>query len=452
MSKKSNSLLSRTRIILGITLFIFQMMIIFSMILFLIMPVIKSSAVTMAAIMDMSAQNWLKLEASELESFNQELKRRYNFELYANKETEVDRNHRPHEPYLFYLEDELGKYLNSSPLFYGDSENDELYWIDYYFKDHLFKIAVPLHQPGGRPHDAIIAIILSGFLMLLISSWYLSYHLNEPITRLIQSVKQLSHGIPPKPVPEVGCNEIVELAQSVNSMAFKVNDLLENRTVMLAGISHDLRTPLTRMALSVELLTEEKNKQLAQRIRQDIQLMNEMIGHYMELACCLTKEKPEQVDLHGLIQSYILKIQQHSKINIDLTMPENDSGEINKLWVYPVALKRIINNLLENSLRYGDGKPVIVSCEKTIINNIRYIIIKITDQGPGIAKEEIKKVFHPFYRIDKSRNSKSGGSGLGLAIVYHLTQAHGWLIELESPPHKGLTAKLTIPIRSMSGS
>ena len=178
--------------------------------------------------------------------------------------------------------------------------------------------------------------------------------------------------------------------------------------------------------------------------------MNEMIGHYMELARCLIKEKPEQVDLYTLILSYIQKIKQHSKVDIELKMPVVRADSIKKLWIYPVALKRIINNLLENAIRYGENKAIIMTCEKIMRNNTPHIIIKITDHGPGISAQEIKKVFHPFYRIEQSRNSKLGGSGLGLAIVYHLTQAHDWIIELESPPDKGLTAKLTLPIRSIT--
>ncbi len=448
MSRKSISLFSRTGIIVAITLFLFQAAIVTAIIIFLLMPVIKSSAVTMAAIMEMSAQTWLKLVPEEYQLFNKELKRHYNFKLYVDKNPDIEPTARPHEPYLHYLEAELGKQQELPPRFYADRKNPDIYWINYRYQGQLFNIAVPLHQLGGRPHAAIIAIIVSGVIMLFISSWFLAYHLNRPINRLINAVKQVSYGISPEPIPETGCKELVVLAHSVNIMATKVKDLLENRTVMLAGISHDLRTPLTRMALSVELLPEETSQQLTQRIRQDIKLMNEMIGHYMELASCLTKEQPEQHNLHALIQSYIHEIQQHSNVDIELQMPVVSKESIEKLWIYPVALKRIISNLLENAIRYGEGKPVIVSCEKVTGQNKQSIIIKITDHGPGIPEQEIEKVFHPFYRVDKSRNSESGGSGLGLAIVHHLTQAHDWVIELESPPNEGLTAKLTLPVRN----
>ena len=441
------SLFYRSGIIVSITLFLFQAVIISAFVIFMLMPVIKSSAVTMAAIMEMSSQTWLTLNSEQRKTFNQELKKRYNFQLYVDSEADIDMTHRPHEPYLYYLEDELSKQLNQSLLFYGDKKNPDRYWIKFHYQEKLFEIAVPLHQLGGQPHATIIAVVISGLIMLFISSWFLAYQLNKPIKRLIKAIKQVSYGISPDPIPENGSKELVVLAQSVNIMAAKVDELIENRTVMLAGISHDLRTPLTRMALSIELLPEETNQQLTQRIRQDIYLMNEMITHYMELATCLTKEKPEQLNLYDVIQGYISEIQHHSKVIIELKMPGNHLNNKQKQWVYPVALKRIISNLLENAIRYGEGKPVNVSCEKVIMERDSQIIIKITDHGPGIPEQQIEKVFHPFYRVDKSRNANSGGSGLGLAIVYHLVQAHDWDIELESPENEGLTAKLIFPVR-----
>ncbi len=443
--KKNISLFSRASIIIGMTLFLFQMTLVTSIIIFLIMPVIKSSAVTMASIIEVSSQYYLKIPTQEHKKFNQELKKRYNFQLYVNSHPDIDSSIRPHEPYLFYLEDQLSQQFNQILYFYGDNKNPNLYWIKYYYQEKLFELAVPLHQPGGQPHAVIWATIISGLIILLSSSWFLAYHLNKPINLLINNIRQVSYGISPKPIPENGCRELVVLAHSVNNMVLKVNDLIENRTVMLGGISHDLRTPLTRMALSVELFPKEVKPQLVEHIRQDVYLMNEMISHYMELASCLTKEKPEQLDLHALIHTYIKQVQQYSTVDISLQMPIIRSDTTQKRWVYPVALKRIISNLLENAIRYGEGKPVSVSCEKIIRKQNTYAVIKIMDQGSGIPEQELKKVFNPFYRVDKSRNTQSGGSGLGLAIVHHLTQAHDWVIELESPPNQGLTAKLILP-------
>jgi two-component system osmolarity sensor histidine kinase EnvZ len=337
----------------------------------------------------------------------------------------------------------LGQYVR----FFEDKKNPDRYWINFKYQEHHFEIAIPLHQLGGQPHVIINAIILSGLLLTFISSWFLAYHLNKPIRRMVTAVKQVSNGISPKPIPEQGCKELVVLAESVNVMAKKVKELLENRTIMLAGISHDLRTPLTRMALSVEMLPDADDSILMQHIHKDIALMNEMIGHYMELACCLTEEKPEEHEIYSLLSVYISEIQQHSNVPIDLkTVNTSSEIELDTLRIYPVAFKRIISNLLGNAIRYGEGKPIIVSYDKVKKRGEDWIQISIIDQGPGISEKELERVFHPFYKVDKSRNSKLGGSGLGLAIVSHLAQAHGWHIELNSPESGGLIAQVRLPI------
>ena len=447
MKNRSISLLSRSAIVVGITLFISQVVIISLIIVFLVLPVIQNSAVTMAAIMKTSTQQWLELSADQHEQFTQNLDKNYNFKLQAYQYEKIDTTARPHEPYIFYLEDALSNELGQYVRFFEDKKHTERYWINFKYQDHHFEIAIPLHQLGGQPHIIIIAIILSGLFLTFVSSWFLAYHLNKPIRRMVTAVKQVSNGISPKPIPEQGCKELVVLAESVNIMAKKVKELLENRTIMLAGISHDLRTPLTRMALSVEMLPEADDSILMQHIHKDIALMNEMIGHYMELACCLTEEKPEEHDIYSLLSAYISEIRRHANVSIDLkTAITSSEMALDTLRIYQVAFKRIISNLLGNAIRYGEGKPIIVSYEKVEKRGEDWIQISIIDQGPGISEKELERVFQPFYKVDKSRNSKLGGSGLGLAIVSHLAQAHGWHIELYSPQSGGLIAQVTLPV------
>lgn len=448
MNRKSISLLSRSAIIVGITLFVSQVFIIALIIIFIVLPVIHNSAITMAAIMETSTEQWLELSVEKREQFTDKLNKNFNFKLQAYRNEAINTTARPHEPYLFYLEEALSNELNQYVRFFEGKTDSERYWIDFKYHGHHFEVAVPLHQLGGQPHIIIIAIVLSGLILTSISSWFLAVHLNKPIKRLILAVKHVSNGISPEPIPERGCQELVILAESVNIMARKVQELLENRTIMLAGISHDLRTPLTRMALSVEMLPEDKESKLMQHIHKDIGLMNEMIGHYMELACCLTEERPEEHALYPLLIKYISEIQQNSSVQIDLMRDHALQSETKAdfLRIYPVAFKRIISNLLGNAIRYGEGKPISVSYEKIKKGDGERIQISIMDQGPGISEAELKKVFHPFYKVDKSRNSTLGGSGLGLAIVSHLSQAHGWQIELKSPKNGGLIAQITLPL------
>ncbi len=441
--KKSTSLFSRTGIIIGITLFVFQVLILISFIVFLLLPVVKKSAVTMAATILTSTQNWINLAPEQRNQFSQSLKQLYNFELQSGHSS-INLHDRPHEPYIYYLEQALSHKFEHLGLFYIDSNNPELYRAKLSYKNYPFELIVPLHQLGGKPHVVFYTILFAGLLLTFLSSLFLAYHLNKPINRLIEAIKQVSHGVSPEPLAETGCEELVVLAKSINAMSRKVDELLENRTVMLAGISHDLRTPLTRMALSIEMLSDSSNPQLSQRIEQDIVLMNEMIGHYMELACCLTKEKNQETDLYSLLQKSISAVQDCSDVTIKLDV--KPSLRCETIWTYQVALKRIIDNLLENAVRYGEGRPVTISYDFVHKNRMKQLLIEIKDQGDGIPEQELEKVFRPFYRLEPSRNPGFGGSGLGLAIVSHLAQAHSWKIELINAPAGGLTAQIKIPL------
>jgi two-component system osmolarity sensor histidine kinase EnvZ len=444
MIKKPFSLLTRTGIIVGITLFVFQMAAIISLIAFLLLPVVKSSAATMAAIMKTSADNWLNLHPQNRNIFIQEIKKYYSFDLRINV-TNNNSTIRPHEPYLFYLEDVLSQQLNQEIRFYEDRDNHELFHAHFFYQNYNFTVTVPLHQLGGQPHAAFYTILFTGFVLTLISSWWLAHQLNKPINQLITVVKQVSQGISPANLPEEGCNELATLSKCFNTMAKKVEEFLENRTVMLAGISHDLRTPLTRMALSIEMLSEDSDPELKQQIRSDIVIMNEMIGYYMELARSLTEEKPEQINLQQFLAALIQPHQTASLTKIQLK--KSDAEQLNKkIWLYPIALKRILNNLIENAISYGEGKPITITYNLVHQNNINQLTITITDQGPGIPEEEIEKVFRPFYRVEKSRNSEFGGNGLGLAIVKQLAEARGWTIRLKNQDAGGIAAILNINI------
>ncbi|MCP3850597.1 MAG: hypothetical protein GY694_10220 [Gammaproteobacteria bacterium] len=450
MAKRSISLFSRSAIIVSITLLISQLIISSLIMLFIVLPVIQHSAITMAAIMKTSTQQWLELPPEKRSDFTHKINKSYNFKLQQYQNIAINTDHPTHEPYVFYLEDALQKELNQFVRFFEDRNNPKQYWINFKYQQQHFEIAIPLHQLGGQPHIIINAIIISLLLLTLIASWFLAYHLNKPIKRMILAVKQVSQGISPDAIPEQGCKEMVVLANSVNTMAKKVDELLENRTIMLAGISHDLRTPLTRMALSVEMLPDTNNPKLIQHIENDIVLMNEMIGHYMELACCLTEEKPEELSPLLLLGDSIQEIQQNSSVQIELNQIPSESstekGSLNSIRTYPVALKRIVINLLGNAVRYGQGKPIIVNYETIDKEGKQQVKISIIDQGSGIPENEFDKVFRPFYKVDKSRNSKSGGSGLGLAIVSHLAKAHGWHIGLKTANNGGLVVIIIIPI------
>jgi two-component system osmolarity sensor histidine kinase EnvZ len=213
-------------------------------------------------------------------------------------------------------------------------------------------------------------------------------------------------------------------------MARQVKALMDNRTTLLAGISHDLRTPLARLRLGLEMMPENANPALIARMERDMEEMNRLIGGFLELAQGLGQEEKQAVDLAALLGDLA------QDTALEWRAPPPCIRE-----VAPMALRRILANLIENALRYGGGKPVSMACDCAE----GWSRISVFDRGPGIPPDQAEKVFRPFYRLESSRSSATGGSGLGLAIARQLADANGWKIELLAREGGGTEARLTIP-------
>jgi two-component system osmolarity sensor histidine kinase EnvZ len=231
-------------------------------------------------------------------------------------------------------------------------------------------------------------------------------------------------------LPETGPRELAELARRFNRMSREVQALLENRTTLLAGVSHDLRTPLTRARLALELLMERPDPQRMERIGQDLAEMNTLISGYLDLARSLKVEEPELVEL----AQELGEIASHT----DGVRVEVQACTVR---IARQALGRILSNLLENAHRYGGGQIVL-----RLVKDKARVRVQVLDQGPGIPEEELDKVFRPFYRLEASRAQATGGTGLGLAIVKQLAEANGWKIHLRNRPQGGLEAELEIEL------
>jgi len=218
-------------------------------------------------------------------------------------------------------------------------------------------------------------------------------------------------------------------------MAAQVNALLTARTTLLAGISHDIRTPLARMRLAIELLRENPGSAALERLEADIEEINQLVASLLELARGLNHEKPALVDLQTLLAGLA---GDHPNVSVDC---RHDI-----LIAPPVALRRALGNLLGNALRYGAGQAIELRAE-TKDGTCR---IGVLDRGPGIPAEKMDTVLHPFFRLEPSRSTSTGGAGLGLAIVDQLARLYGWELSLRARPEGGLAAWLSIPDSSKS--
>lgn len=255
--------------------------------------------------------------------------------------------------------------------------------------------------------------------------------MNRPMDRLVRAADLLGRGEPVDPVPETGPEDIRRTARAFNRMNARLRRFLDDRTGMLAAISHDLRSPITVLRLKAEAVEDEALRaSMSAQLDEMQQMVEGVLAFFREEA---TYDEVRTVDLAALAES----------VCEDLA----DSGKDASFWpsprvVYPcrpVALKRAVRNLAENAIRYGTCARVAVRKEAA------GPCILIDDDGPGLSDEDRERVFKPFVRLEDSRNRETGGTGLGLSIARTVARGHGGDIVLENRPNGGLRAVLRLP-------
>ena len=273
-------------------------------------------------------------------------------------------------------------------------------------------------------------------MLTILTSFLVVHRVVTPLARLSEAVRHVGRGQRPPKLDEDGPEELATLARVFNQMSSDLQGLLENRTVIVAGISHDLRTPLTRLGLAVEMLGEDSDPELVAGIRRDLAAMEKMIGQFLLFSRGLGDNQPEEMDLRQVLEAQAADLRRAGR-EVQFNVDEACVHRADR-----VALERILANLMENAAYYGDGAPV----EVDLHCGDRAISIQIADRGPGIPADQLEAVFQPFHRLESSRSDKTGGSGLGLAIARQLADKHGWNIRLHPRDGGGTVAKLELPL------
>ena len=271
-------------------------------------------------------------------------------------------------------------------------------------------------------------ITLPGLLLITIAIIFLKNQ-TRPIVNLARAAESFGKGEFIKEFRPSGAREIRQAAYEFDRMRKRITIHLNQRSEMLSGISHDLRTPLTRLKLQLALL---KQQDLVKKMSGDIEEMERMLNEYLEFSRHQKNEETEKVDLNNVIQDVVTKYE-NKQINVSV----EKNLDIN---IRPNSIKRCLTNLIDNGLSYG--KKVEIFCNKTNKN----IFILVDDDGPGINENEYQNVMKPFYRIDKSRGQNKSGVGLGLSIANDIIRSHGGVISLEKSPLNGLRVKISLPL------
>jgi signal transduction histidine kinase len=272
-------------------------------------------------------------------------------------------------------------------------------------------------------------------VLFLVSIAFLAYVVagmtTRPLKQLAQAAKDLGQDINRAPLALAGASEIRQASAAFNAMQARIRQYIFQRTQMLAAITHDLQTPLTRMRLRLEKVGDQE---LRERLIGDLSAMQQMVREGLDLARSMdTTETMQMLDLDSLLDSVCADA---ADANQDVTL----AGRANLAMLgRPLDLRRCLVNLIDNAVKYGQQARVMVDRAGGAAR------IRIRDDGPGIAGRELAKVFDPFYRVEGSRSRESGGTGLGLTIARNIAEQHGGTITLANHPDGGLEATLMLP-------
>jgi two-component system, OmpR family, osmolarity sensor histidine kinase EnvZ len=422
----TRSLYARTALTLALAFVVFQAAAFWVVTRTLIVPVAERSADDLAGLIVLSAQTWVELPPQTRAAFERELARRHGLRL-----TTIDVGATAQAPRFAFrrqIEDALSRRVGEVIELRGVPDTAAV-WLDIPVGGHDLRAGFFPDRYAVKPPLAAITVIAVGALLSLLTALFLVRRLTVPLARAARAASQVGAGELPEPLPETGPAELAELARRFNTMASEVRELLDNRTTLLAGISHDLRTPMTRLQLNLEMLRDAPSPARIDRAVADLADMNKLITGYLELARTTQAEVRVRVDLAVLLEE--------AAADAGLAWPGAASCEVE---AGRLALRQIVSNLIQNAQRYGGDTPVELALECT--DRLARVVVR--DAGPGIPDDQLDRVFRPFYRLEASRSQATGGTGLGLAIVRQLAESNGWKVTLKNRATGGLEAVLEI--------
>jgi two-component system, OmpR family, osmolarity sensor histidine kinase EnvZ len=417
----SLSLLVRTNLILAVSALLIVVIAVLALNTFVIEPIAERSADDEAALLVLSAQTWVELPPEARPYFELELAQSHD--LIISGERQILAPADLDQPYLSLLQEKLSERLGIDvPL----EEGNQLVWASVPMGGFDLQIGFSAARRDIQPLYVGIIIVVLGALVVFMTSLFIVQRITRPLVQAADRAETFRGGENFEPLPEQGPQELVSLARNFNTMAREISTLLSNRTTLLAGISHDLRTPLTRMRLALELLPEDVDPKLVGRFERNLEAMDDLIGDALRFARG-AGEPPEEVELVAFLKEVLASFE--PPVPLSVVGPKQQ-----RLDLAPGALQRIMVNLINNGLQHGDDVRV----------ELRGREIHVMDSGPGIPAGSREEVFQPFFRLDHSRNVNTGGSGLGLAIVQQLCQAQGWRVRIEEGPGGGADVIVTL--------
>ena len=351
-----------------------------------------------------------------------------NIKYIQDKEFNFELNERWFSPIDRSLRRELKSSIGNNKFWFSTTDYLELINIRIKYKKGYFEFLVPRDRVTSSSARLFgLWISVPAIFLIFVAILFLKNQ-TRPITNLAKAAEKFGRGEEVDDYRPSGSLEIRQAGYEFDKMRKRILRHLNQRSEMLSGISHDLRTPLTRMKLQLSFI---KDKEISSKLSDDISEMEKMLNEYLQFTSSSQSEKNEVFDLSKLLNETVERYENNS-ISKDLTQNILINGRKN-------LLKRSFNNIIDNGLKYG--KKINIKLNK----NGKNIFILIEDNGPGIPKEEYENVFKPFYKIDKGRGETKSSVGLGLSIASDIIRSHGGYVKLDKSSMNGLGVKIFLP-------
>ena len=351
-----------------------------------------------------------------------------NIKYIQDKEFNFKLNERWFSPIDRSLRRELKSSIGNNKFWFSTTDYLELINIRIKYKKGYFEFLVPRDRISSSSARLFgLWISVPAIFLIFVAILFLKNQ-TRPITNLAKAAEKFGRGEEVDDYRPSGSLEIRQAGYEFDKMRKRILRHLNQRSEMLSGISHDLRTPLTRMKLQLSFI---KDKEISSKLSDDISEMEKMLNEYLQFTSSSQSEKNEVFDLSKLLNETVERYENDS-ITKDLTQNILINGRKN-------LLKRSFNNIIDNGLKYG--KKINIKLNK----NGKNIFILIEDNGPGIPKEEYENVFKPFYKIDKGRGETKSSVGLGLSIASDIIRSHGGYVKLDKSSMNGLGVKIFLP-------
>lgn len=372
-----------------------------------------------------------------------ELSEREGIRVYPVEDNELSAP-LPAQPLLRMVAENIRRQLGEQTRIATEREGIPAFWVSFRIDEDEYWVMLPRERIEGAFAWQWMGWGSAALILALLGAYLIMFRVTRPLKALAGAAADVGKGRAPRHLEERGPGEIRSVAHAFNQMSLDLARIDADRALILAGISHDLRTPLARLRLAAEM--SGADDAIHNDMVTDIEEMDQIIGQFLDFARDTNGEQLEQADLNTLVVMVVEQFQRRgARLELQL-------GDLPQIPLRPLAMRRVISNLVNNALRYGvaaglvetqssEAEPVIIKSGCDGDN----VVLEVLDRGPGIPVQEAERLKQPFTRLDEARTGTTG-AGLGLAIVDRVVRSHGGVFELLQRDGGGLTARISIPV------